>query len=99
MHAMLPLRSLACLFLFFAGKIAKTAASACLLPLAQDHWQQPHRGLSPENLDALFDGGRFGLSTFANIPYVDCFADRPKPHYDIAILGAPFDTVGPGFSS
>ncbi|KAE8146919.1 hypothetical protein BDV25DRAFT_169515 [Aspergillus avenaceus] len=35
-----------------------------------------------------------GLTTFAHIPYANCFADdEAKPlTYDIAILGAPFDT-------
>lgn len=36
-----------------------------------------------------------GLSTFANLPYVHCLAgegEEVEP-YDIAILGAPFDTV------
>ena len=36
-----------------------------------------------------------GLSTYAGLPYVHCLA--PAEHevekYDIAILGAPFDTV------
>jgi hypothetical protein len=37
----------------------------------------------------------FGLSTFANLPYVNCLkADETDGgRYDIAILGAPFDTV------
>lgn len=36
-----------------------------------------------------------GLMTFANLPYVNCFVDdeAKKESYDIAILGAPFDTV------
>ncbi|KAK4226984.1 Arginase/deacetylase [Podospora fimiseda] len=35
----------------------------------------------------------YGFSTFASIPYVHCFTDSPdKEAYDIAILGAPFDT-------
>lgn len=36
-----------------------------------------------------------GLSTYANLPYVHCLApegDDVEP-FDIAILGAPFDTV------
>lgn len=36
-----------------------------------------------------------GLSTFANLPYVHCLAGEGEDvePYDIAILGAPFDTV------
>ncbi|KAK4164411.1 arginase family-domain-containing protein [Cladorrhinum sp. PSN259] len=36
--------------------------------------------------------GRFGMPTFAGIPYVHCFKDDDDIAYDIAILGAPFDT-------
>ena len=37
-----------------------------------------------------------GLTTFANLPYVQCFSDDPWGEtYDLAILGAQFDTVGP----
>lgn len=37
----------------------------------------------------------FGLSTYAGVPYVHCLAgdDEEVEKYDIAILGAPFDTV------
>src|ERR1700730_14579900 len=36
-----------------------------------------------------------GLSTYGNLPYVNCFVDTEaeKSPYDIAVLGAPFDTV------
>ncbi len=35
-----------------------------------------------------------GLSTFANLPYVHCLSkDKDIEKYDIAILGAPFDTA------
>lgn len=37
------------------------------------------------------------LTTFANLPYTNCFADDwstdKEDDYDIAIMGAPFDTV------
>ena len=36
-----------------------------------------------------------GLSTYAGLPYVHCLApaEHEVERYDIAILGAPFDTV------
>ncbi|KAI9738662.1 MAG: hypothetical protein M1834_008167 [Cirrosporium novae-zelandiae] len=35
-----------------------------------------------------------GLATFANLPYANCFDEsRDVEKYDIAILGAPFDTA------
>ena len=40
-------------------------------------------------------GGIAGLTTFANLPYVHCLSeDAEISKYDIAFLGAPFDTVG-----
>lgn len=34
-----------------------------------------------------------GLTTFANSPFVKCLADGEVERFDIAFLGAPFDTV------
>lgn len=49
------------------------------------------------NLDRIdiVSGSQFsGLTTFAQLPYATCFADGPASEkYDIALLGAPFDTV------
>ena len=53
----------------------------------------------------IFGGGRFeaditqakfgGLTTYAHLPYVHCLAPEGEDvePFDIAILGAPFDTV------
>lgn len=35
----------------------------------------------------------WGLTTYANIPHEPCLSDKSDISYDIAILGAPFDTV------
>lgn len=37
-----------------------------------------------------------GITTYANLPYVHCLAGEGEEveKYDIAVLGAPFDTVG-----
>ncbi|KAI5922042.1 arginase [Camillea tinctor] len=45
----------------------------------------------------IVSGSQFnGLRTYANLPYVNCFSDQEVEEsgskYDIAILGAPFDT-------
>ena len=39
-----------------------------------------------------------GLTTYANLPYVHCLAPEGQQveKFDIAILGAPFDTVSQG---
>ena len=48
---------------------------------------------SLEDIDV--SGNKFnGLTTFANLPYVDCFANSDvETKFDIAFLGAQFDTV------
>ncbi|KAI0596516.1 arginase [Biscogniauxia sp. FL1348] len=55
-------------------------------------------GLAPghdhDDVD-IVSGSQFnGLRTYANLPYVNCFSDQDSSSnkYDIAILGAPFDT-------
>lgn len=43
----------------------------------------------------IVTGSQFkGLKTFANLPYLNCFSDEEAQdqRYDIAVLGAPFDT-------
>lgn len=46
-------------------------------------------------IDVTTDSEFFGLATFANVPYVNCLKTDGTDggRYDIAILGAPFDTV------
>jgi hypothetical protein len=34
-----------------------------------------------------------GLETFANLPYVHCLGNEEVEGFDVAVLGAPFDTV------
>ncbi|PYI05340.1 agmatinase 1 [Aspergillus sclerotiicarbonarius CBS 121057] len=64
-------------------------------PVAAIHnptYQQP---LAHEDTIDIITGSQFsGLTTFANLPYVNCFADDESilNNYDIAFLGAPFDT-------
>lgn len=47
--------------------------------------------ISPDITQAKFGG----LTTYANLPYVHCLAQEGEEieKFDIAILGAPFDTV------
>jgi agmatinase len=47
--------------------------------------------ISPDVTQAKFQG----LTTYANLPYVHCLAPEGEEveKFDIAILGAPFDTV------
>jgi agmatinase len=55
--------------------------------------------LSSTSEDALLDFSKYsGLSTFAHIPFVYCLSaeEDEVEKYDIAILGAPFDTATTG---
>lgn len=47
-------------------------------------------GMSDDISQAIYAG----LTTFANLPYVHCLQNGGEVEkYDVAILGAPFDTV------
>ncbi|KAI1267609.1 arginase [Xylariaceae sp. FL1019] len=56
--------------------------------------QKPVIGLT-EDVDISTDSQFHGLTTYANIPYVNCLSDDVTEgyKYDIAFLGAPFDTA------
>ncbi|KAK8072047.1 proclavaminate amidinohydrolase [Apiospora saccharicola] len=68
-------------------------------------WQKPMLGEAsphgPEDDDDvnIVRGSQFnGLRTYGNLPYVNCLSDveaEKGPKYDIAIMGAPFDTASP----
>ncbi|KAB5578358.1 arginase family protein [Coniochaeta sp. 2T2.1] len=80
----------------------------CLFISQAVAWEFPRIALTPQHdgqhqfsLDDDNDkidvvtGSQFnGLKTFANLPYVNCFSDAEAKgkKYDIAIMGAPFDT-------
>jgi len=54
--------------------------------------------MADDVIDVTTDSEFFGLTTFANLPYVNCLKpDESGERYDIAILGAPFDTVSKNF--
>jgi agmatinase len=80
-------------FAFFAS-----AHDVSQLPMAPSD-RHSYPSISDEFID-ITSGSQFsGLSTYANLPYVNCFVDAEadKVPYDIAILGAPFDTVSMSF--
>lgn len=70
--------------------------------LAHDIKFPPLAAIQPSGQSALFadEGSAFsyagkyaGLSTYANLPWVHCLSEEKAiENYDIAILGAPFDT-------
>jgi agmatinase len=70
--------------------------------MARDITFPPVSGFSSDQVTLGFTSGpeinyaKFaGLSTYANLPYVHCLAPEEEEveKFDIAILGAPFDTV------
>jgi agmatinase len=56
--------------------------------------QAPLDTLSSPGQDSALRADKFaGLTTFANLPWVHCLSDSDDVEkYDIAVLGAPFDT-------
>jgi agmatinase len=71
-------------------------------PVNPSQWASPQKPLRAQTNDQLFGldvetgfgMGLPGLTTFANLPYVNCLSEKSDVEkYDIAILGAPFDTV------
>ena len=62
-----------------------------------DAYQTPLGG--SDDVDIIIGSAFSGLTTFANRPYISCFDDKSETEkYDIAILGAPFDTVSMHFT-
>lgn len=61
--------------------------------------QHPISGLDLEHDNTGLDISQAfaGILTYANLPYVHCLANDGEDvdKYDIAIMGAPFDTVSP----
>ncbi|KAJ8119872.1 hypothetical protein O1611_g10513 [Lasiodiplodia mahajangana] len=56
--------------------------------------QKPLGGLTDDDVDILYGSQFNGLTTYARVPYVNCLSDDEAEgrKYDIAVLGAPFDT-------
>ncbi|KAK8193189.1 arginase family-domain-containing protein [Phyllosticta capitalensis] len=70
--------------------------AAASLPLsALAHGSHAHSDISfdPKVLEEKWgtDFGFSGISTFAHLPHVKCLTE-PQTQFDIAVLGAPFDT-------
>jgi len=62
--------------------------------MPQDSNQRPLAS-GDDDVDIVSGSQFHGLRTFANLPYLNCFSDAEtaESRYDIAIMGAPFDTV------
>ena len=72
--------------------VVVTAREISFPPLSGFSSDQAVMGaISPDITQTKFEG----LTTYANLPYVHCLAPEGADieEFDIAILGAPFDTV------
>jgi hypothetical protein len=79
----------------FLGLVMSVSAYENFYQSLLDTGRRSHNSMDDGDID-ITSGTQFnGLTTFANLPYVNCFVDDEanKQLYDIAILGAPFDTV------
>ncbi|KIW01646.1 agmatinase [Verruconis gallopava] len=91
---------MACLtYLILAAFSAATAAREIVFPPSIP--QVPFGALSNDPISAFTEvpPAVAGLTTFANIPHVFCLADAANEaveKFDIAFLGAPFDTATTG---
>lgn len=80
------------LTLFIAGSCLVSARQITFPPVSGFLSTQSLLG----NIEPDISQSKFaGLNTYANLPYVHCLAgeDADVEEFDIAILGAPFDTV------
>ena len=80
------------LLFLFALLALRTIATNIVSPSDQSTLGSDHGG---DDVDIITGSQFSGLATFAHVPYVNCFIDSEaeKERYDIAFLGAPFDTV------
>jgi len=81
--------------LLAASWVVSTSAREIVFPPVAAYGAALQASLSGqlEDIDVATGSAFVGLSTFANLPYVHCLsADKDIEKYDIAFLGAPFDT-------
>lgn len=83
----------ALLFLSLAASLLAHTREVTFPPVSGFSQQ---RFLGEDEADLLSGSEFAGLTTYASLPYVHCLAGDGEEveKYDIAILGAPFDTVG-----
>ena len=90
------------LSLLIFGKLAALVLSREITfpPIAAVNPYQTTLGANLDDVDIISPSQFSGLLTFAHVPYIQCFDDKiDVPKYDIAFLGAPFDTVSRFLSS
>jgi agmatinase len=90
--AMYLFLSLPMLFLSFSFLLPISTREIIFPPLATQ--QRLTSQINLGSIDITDPNTFFGLPTFANLPLANCFGDKrwEPTNYDIAIMGAPFDT-------
>lgn len=76
--------------------LATANAREIIFPPISGYGSIPNQVLLDGYNDADITQSKFaGLTTYANLPYVHCLAKEGEEveTFDIAVLGAPFDTV------
>src|SRR5665213_4262267 len=86
--------SLSPVLLTLALSLSATGRQIVFPPIAAVHNAQGYQTPITAEKDVLLESQRYaGLTTFANLPWVHCLSpDADVEKYDIAFLGAPFDT-------
>ncbi|OHW93979.1 arginase family protein [Colletotrichum incanum] len=90
------MHSLTTVLLFLRGSIAWKLPHSAFVNFESPHGNQIPISLTDDTELGTFGASSFaGLRTFANLPFIDCFSDQnTRDHkYDIAVFGAPHDTV------
>lgn len=93
---MLQIRLIISFILAFLSNIILSLARDLIFPLIFDlHSHQVLIELTRLNdgIDIITGSDFASLTTFANLPYANCFVDEVMKAYDVAILRAPFDTI------
>lgn len=95
-HTLIPTATMLTPLILTVVAASARAREITFPPVAAIHPQQ--HSLGDHDIDHPIDisGMQYGgLMTYANLPYAHCLAaegDEVEP-YDIAVIGAPFDTV------
>lgn len=86
------------LLLLPSSLVAREIVFPPVAPLQANNGHGQYRSSVNDEKQAFLDLDRFaGLTTFSNLPWVHCLSEETDiEKYDIAFLGAPFDTATTG---
>lgn len=78
--------------------VAREIVFPPVVPLQANNGRGQYRSSVNDEKQSFLDLDKFaGLTTFSNLPWVHCLSDEKDIEgYDIAFVGAPFDTATTG---